>query len=536
MSSGLSISLLELNTFGHSICALLIAFLWWDKPLDVSEPTLIKVEGQELEELCAFMCMSSFLEGQEEFSLFRRPGYSFPFKIPEPFWITRAHPKDLAPLADQYCLESVGTRAKREHAVQPPLRTLAGGDHTNGNNAPTESGSARVEGDSGNPNADPLIIGERAEQTSGFLNVNEERNNQGEDANESREAPDVRSRNSPVMHSETVDVHQTEEHESEPSLPEEIRHAEQHASMADNPTGMTEREGQAGERNVEMGNRDNVAEGNRADEDSSDASQSPPLPKGLFPIWEEEMLYGFKLRFLGDPLAPEYFGTLHQNRPYLLLRPTDLIRWKLASQAIERHRWYTHNTYSESFVSIPIWNKEWLNHNLVTLRDPDWIPGFLMIAASSRDLLLYMGMTAACAIYGGMHLLAWNAHFPSTAESILWRLSSVAVAAYGPVYLPNVLYESLGNYLLKRRRRKDQRLEWHWWRDKNIDNGQWYSIVDSVSYYAHRVWIGAYFGGYVPLFFLGRGYLVIECFMNLFHLPESVLQTPNWSQYFPHIN
>ncbi|KAK0714480.1 hypothetical protein B0H67DRAFT_467533, partial [Lasiosphaeris hirsuta] len=34
----LGISLLELNTLGYALCALLIYCLWWNKPLDVREP------------------------------------------------------------------------------------------------------------------------------------------------------------------------------------------------------------------------------------------------------------------------------------------------------------------------------------------------------------------------------------------------------------------------------------------------------------------------------------------------------------------
>ena len=41
------ISLLELNTFAHAICALLVYLLWWDKPLDVHEPTVIDVGQSE---------------------------------------------------------------------------------------------------------------------------------------------------------------------------------------------------------------------------------------------------------------------------------------------------------------------------------------------------------------------------------------------------------------------------------------------------------------------------------------------------------
>ena len=41
LAQGLSISLLELNTFAHALCALLIYGLWWEKPLDVEEPTFV---------------------------------------------------------------------------------------------------------------------------------------------------------------------------------------------------------------------------------------------------------------------------------------------------------------------------------------------------------------------------------------------------------------------------------------------------------------------------------------------------------------
>ncbi|KAF2774162.1 hypothetical protein EJ03DRAFT_346797 [Teratosphaeria nubilosa] len=37
----LSITLLELNVFGHALCALIIYVFWFDKPKDVSEPTTV---------------------------------------------------------------------------------------------------------------------------------------------------------------------------------------------------------------------------------------------------------------------------------------------------------------------------------------------------------------------------------------------------------------------------------------------------------------------------------------------------------------
>ena len=52
-----AISLLELNNFAHAFCALLIYALWWYKPQDIEEPTLL--QGQKEWEMCAFLCMNS---------------------------------------------------------------------------------------------------------------------------------------------------------------------------------------------------------------------------------------------------------------------------------------------------------------------------------------------------------------------------------------------------------------------------------------------------------------------------------------------
>lgn len=44
-ASRLTVSILELNTFAHALCTLLIYILWWDKPLDITEPTIIRGEA-----------------------------------------------------------------------------------------------------------------------------------------------------------------------------------------------------------------------------------------------------------------------------------------------------------------------------------------------------------------------------------------------------------------------------------------------------------------------------------------------------------
>ncbi|KAI9727476.1 MAG: hypothetical protein M1828_006418 [Chrysothrix sp. TS-e1954] len=57
VAQGLSISLLELNTAGHALCALIINGLWWKKPQDVSVPLVLS--GSHLDELVSVLFLSS---------------------------------------------------------------------------------------------------------------------------------------------------------------------------------------------------------------------------------------------------------------------------------------------------------------------------------------------------------------------------------------------------------------------------------------------------------------------------------------------
>jgi hypothetical protein len=52
-----SISLLELNVFGHCICTFVVYAIWWNKPMDVSGSTFIKAEeSSEFQGLIALLC------------------------------------------------------------------------------------------------------------------------------------------------------------------------------------------------------------------------------------------------------------------------------------------------------------------------------------------------------------------------------------------------------------------------------------------------------------------------------------------------
>jgi hypothetical protein len=68
MAQGLAISLLELSTFAHTLCRLLIYNFWWHKPLDIEEPTHIK--GEKMHSLCAMLCFRSEFDGVRDSDYF----------------------------------------------------------------------------------------------------------------------------------------------------------------------------------------------------------------------------------------------------------------------------------------------------------------------------------------------------------------------------------------------------------------------------------------------------------------------------------
>lgn len=76
VGQGLPLSLLEITTVAHSLCTLLTYLLWWSKPLNVAEPTVIR--GEEAREACALMAM---LSPEEKYMLFGTVSIQFPAEM-----------------------------------------------------------------------------------------------------------------------------------------------------------------------------------------------------------------------------------------------------------------------------------------------------------------------------------------------------------------------------------------------------------------------------------------------------------------------
>ena len=121
-----------------------------------------------------------------------------------------------------------------------------------------------------------------------------------------------------------------------------------------------------------------------------------------------------------------------------------------------------------------------------------------------RKKTLFVGITISGFLYGGLHLLAWNAPFRSRTEEWLWRSSGISIMVSGLYIIPILL-------LL-------------------VSSGD--SGLSDFRFCLSCV-LGLFLG---PVYVVARVYLVVECFINLAYLHDSVYEMPSWSQYFPHIS
>lgn len=171
---------------------------------------------------------------------------------------------------------------------------------------------------------------------------------------------------------------------------------------------------------------------------------------------------------------------------------------------------------------------------------------------SSSAFSLWLGFALAGLLYGGLHCAGWFATFASRAEAILWRLSAASVVLTPIIWLPFLIFAlnpDLNDELFARASRKDQR---------DIQSGAFSKIggdrdpktswrgflrkaktavISSLrrSFMVFVMVLGLASPPIWACYVFGRVFLVVECFLNLSHLPPEAFKTVEWPGYVPHI-
>jgi hypothetical protein len=125
--------------------------------------------------------------------------------------------------------------------------------------------------------------------------------------------------------------------------------------------------------------------------------------------------------------------------------------------------------------------------------------------------------TVAGLMYGGLHLLAWNAPFNGRVQELLWNISGIAVISSG-LSLISFIVLLYGEDKLRKRSQKSSGAGFikalHW-------------VVINV--------LKVLMFSFILFYLCARVYLVVECFISFAYLPDGVFQDLKWSGYFPHI-
>ncbi|KAK0723444.1 hypothetical protein B0T26DRAFT_641902, partial [Lasiosphaeria miniovina] len=132
---------------------------------------------------------------------------------------------------------------------------------------------------------------------------------------------------------------------------------------------------------------------------------------------------------------------------------------------------------------------------------------------------VFVFVTLACS---GIHASAWNDEFPSAIEHLLWKVSCIYLPCYG--ILAMVIITAI-----HRSSKKDMFV----FRLRDI--GRALSPYLGV-FKPFLFGPGAFFLGSLTLGFVGaRVYFVVESFLALRNNPRAAYDTPNWTQYLPHL-
>lgn len=218
--------------------------------------------------------------------------------------------------------------------------------------------------------------------------------------------------------------------------------------------------------------------------------------------------------------SPAGIGT--RNTAIEFFSPSDLVRWTLASKAIKQYN-------LQQDIRKRHQNPTGAGRNFV----PRLKPRIDNIIYELARIELWLGLAVAGFLYGGLHLVAWNAAFSSRLEEILWRIAASSVASTGILVGPLIIWSQFAiadrglTGLLKRNWEGDELRQ-----NKEHPVKNWGEIILAGLAFILLCTV-------VPLlwftYLFSRVYLVVECFKNLAHLPASAYQVPQWSTYVPHI-
>jgi hypothetical protein len=135
---------------------------------------------------------------------------------------------------------------------------------------------------------------------------------------------------------------------------------------------------------------------------------------------------------------------------------------------------------------------------------PNW-PSGAGYLRPPRKWIPKASLTFITACYASLHATAWHFSFPSKNEQILWRVSALTIASTCFAFLLCDILSSVDE-----------------WRENHYFTSLW-SLVLIVGC------------GFLTAYCFARFFIVLEAFISLRKLPLSAYDTPRWATLLPHL-
>ncbi|THY71048.1 hypothetical protein D6C86_10136 [Aureobasidium pullulans] len=138
-------------------------------------------------------------------------------------------------------------------------------------------------------------------------------------------------------------------------------------------------------------------------------------------------------------------------------------------------------------------------------------------------------------VYGGLHLLAWNAPFHTRVEETLWKISGISVASIGPMSFAYMGLLSVTEMFFRHTRGKwHSRRSRHWFPSRTKHQSKFSQFLNVSEDIVVKI-IQVLGVSYLLFYSFTRVYLVVECFIEVAYLPDSAFTTPVFTRYIPHL-
>ena len=175
-------------------------------------------------------------------------------------------------------------------------------------------------------------------------------------------------------------------------------------------------------------------------------------------------------------------------------------------------------------------------NDLEEWRGSNWLTRSSIMAPGNSFIT---GLLVAGSFYGGVHLLAWNGPFPTTTERRLWQISCLIITSPLAIFIPIVGLYYLSDFvktlrlserlmMMCRAVRLETPIQWF---HAQLCKPIWRVLGP---FFSSTIFYRIFIIPIVLVYSAARVYLIVECFINVAHLPDAVFKQPAWSQYIPH--